>query len=99
EAENGSQLPLEVLDVIADAADAELAEVGQILADLRRVQVKLLGQRLRRDCLDPGGIERVQRAQVNRQAAGRQLRHLITRLAEIVLPWHKPGILAQKVAL
>ena len=49
EAENLAKVPLQVADVVADAADAELAEVGEVLADLRRVEVELLGERLRRD--------------------------------------------------
>ena len=51
EAEDLPQVAPQILDVVADAADAELAEVGQILANLRGVQVELLGERLRRDRL------------------------------------------------
>ena len=57
EAEDLAQVQLQILDVVADAAHAELAEVGQVLADLGGVQVELLGQRLRRDGLDAGGLE------------------------------------------
>ena len=63
----------QILDVIADAADAELAEVGEVLANLRGVQVELLGQRLRRDGPHAGGVERVQAAQVDREPVGGQL--------------------------
>ena len=49
EAEDLAEMPLQIADVVADAADAELAEVRQVLADLRGVQVELLGERLRRD--------------------------------------------------
>ena len=70
---------MQVLDVVADAADAELAEVGEVLADLRGVQVELLGERLRRDRPDAGGLERVEAAQVDRQAVGRELGDLIAR--------------------
>ena len=45
EAENGAELPLQLLDVVADAAHAELAEVREVLPDLGGVQVELLGQR------------------------------------------------------
>ena len=48
EAEDLPQVPAQFLDVVADAADAELAEIRQVLPDLRGVQVELLGQRLRR---------------------------------------------------
>ena len=44
EAEDLTQVPLQVAHVVADAAHPELAEVGEVLADLRRVQVKLFGQ-------------------------------------------------------
>ena len=54
EAEDLAQVPLQIADVVADAADAELAEVGEVLADLRGVQVELLGERLRRDRLHAG---------------------------------------------
>ena len=73
EAEDLPQVPLQVLDVVADAAHAELAEVGEVLADLRGVEVELLGQRLRRDRLDAGGFELVQAAEVDRQPVGGEL--------------------------
>ena len=74
EAEDLPQVRAQLLDVVADAADAELAEIGEILANLRGVQVELLGQRLRRDRLHAGLVERVEAAQVDRQAVGGQLR-------------------------
>ena len=46
EPEDHPQVALELLDVVADAAHAELAEVGEVLADLGGVQMELLGQRL-----------------------------------------------------
>ena len=49
EPEDLPQVAPQLLDVVADAADAELAEIGQVLPDLRGVQVELLGQRLRGD--------------------------------------------------
>ena len=49
----------QVLDVVADAAHAELAEIGEVLANLRGVQMKLLGQRLRRDGADAGASSSV----------------------------------------
>ena len=54
--EDRAQVRLEFRDVVADAADAELAEVGQVLADLRGIQMKTLGERSGRDGFDPGGI-------------------------------------------
>ena len=41
----------ERVDVVADAALAELAEAGQVAADLRRVHVRVLGELLRGDRL------------------------------------------------
>ena len=73
EAENLPQVAAQLLDVVADAADAELAEVREVLADLRGVEVELLGQRLRRHRAHAGRVERVQAAQVDRQPVGRQL--------------------------
>src|SRR5688572_30129387 len=46
EAENLPQVPAQFLDVIADAAHAELAEVREILANLGGVEMELLGERL-----------------------------------------------------
>ena len=47
DAENLAQVAPQLLDVVADAADPELAEVREILPNLRRVEVKLLGERPR----------------------------------------------------
>ncbi len=44
EPENLAQMALEILDVVADPPDAELTEVRQVLADLRGVQMELLGE-------------------------------------------------------
>ena len=77
-AQNLPEMPLEILDVVADAADAELAEIGQILADLRGIQMELLGQGLRRNRFDAGGFELSQAAQVNRQTIGGELGDLLS---------------------
>ena len=47
-------MPSQLLDVVPDAANAELAEVCEVLADLCRVQVELLGERLRRNGANAG---------------------------------------------
>ena len=57
EAQNLAQVALQIADVVADAADAELAEIREVLADLRRVQVELLGERLRGNRADAGAVE------------------------------------------
>src|SRR5438045_1487836 len=77
ESENLSQMPLEVANVIADAADAELAEVREVLADLRRVQMELLGQRLRRDRAHAGSFELIEAAEIYREPVGGELGDLI----------------------
>ena len=46
DAEDLPEMPAEFLHVVADAADAELPEVSEVFADLSRVEVKLLGERL-----------------------------------------------------
>ena len=44
----------QIFNVVTQTANAKLAEIAQILPDLRRVEIKLLGQCLRRYALDPG---------------------------------------------
>ena len=100
EAEDLAQVALQIADVVADAADAELAEVREVLANLRGVQVELLGERLRRDGADAGVLERVQAAQVDGKPIGGELGDLIARSVSpaLVLPataalfdcFHKP---------
>ena len=77
-AQNLPEVALEILDVVSDAADAELAKIGQILADLCGVQVELLRQRLRGNGLDAVGFELCQAAQVNRQTIGGELGDLLS---------------------
>ena len=89
ESQDLPQVPPQFLHVVAHAADAELPEVRQVLANLRGVQVELLGQRLRRDRLDSGGVECVQAAQVDREPVGRQLGDLVRHLPPLVRLIHK----------
>ena len=63
--EDHPQVPLEFFHVVAHAANAELAEVREILPDLRGVQLKLLGQRFGGNRFDAGRVERIQAAQVD----------------------------------
>jgi hypothetical protein len=83
------QVPPEILDVIADAAHAKLAEIRKVLPDLRRIQMKLLRQRLGRNRLHAAGIKLVQAAQVDRQAVRGQLGHLVGGLPPLVRSIHK----------
>jgi hypothetical protein len=73
-------VPLQIPDVVAHATDAEFAEIGQIFANLGGVQVKLFGERLRRNRADAGIVQGVQAAQIDRQAIGRELGYLLGRL-------------------
>ena len=73
EAQNLAKVTLQVAHVVADTADAEFAEIGQVLADLRSVQVELLGERLGGNGADTGAVERVQAPQIHRQTVGREL--------------------------
>src|SRR5262245_13522629 len=63
EAEDLPQVALEIAHVIAHAADAELAEVGEVFSDLRGVEMELLGERLRGNRLDAGVLEGVEAPQ------------------------------------
>ncbi len=58
----------ERLDVVADAALAELAEAGQVAADLRRVDVRVVGELLRGDRLLAHLLGLREHLQVARQA-------------------------------
>jgi hypothetical protein len=49
ESENFRQMLAQIVHVITDAAHAELAEISQILANLRRIQMKLFCQARRRN--------------------------------------------------
>jgi hypothetical protein len=79
----------QLFHVVADAPDAELAEVREVLPDLRSIQMELLGERLRRNCADAAGVEFVQAPQVDREPIGGQFRDLIRGLPPLVLPIHK----------
>ena len=60
----------ERVDVVADAALAELAEAGQVAADLRRVDVRVVGELLRGDRLAAHLLRLGQDLEVARQARG-----------------------------
>src|SRR5262249_16323264 len=89
ETENLPQVAAEILDVVADAPDAELAEVRQVLPDLRRIEVELFGEGLRGDGLHASGVELVEAAQVHGKAIGGELRDLVGRSPPLVHPIHK----------
>src|SRR5262245_7787003 len=84
EPEDPLQLSFQAGDVVADAADAELAEVGKVLADLRRVEVEAVRQLLRRHGLDAVFLELQQAPGVHRETTDRHLGDL--RQAS-VRPW------------
>ena len=89
EAQNLPQMALQILDVVADAAHAELAEIGEVFPDLRRVEMKLLRERLRRHGLHAGRIQRVQAAQIHRQPVGGELGDLLVELFALDRQFHK----------
>ena len=62
-------------DVVADAARAELAEAGQVLPDLRGVQMKARRQLVRRDGSLIDRLEEREAAQINGQPARGQFRN------------------------
>src|SRR6266851_42671 len=74
QAQDALELGLEARDVVADAAHAELAEVGEVLPDLGGVQTEALGQLLGRDGLDSVLFELQETARVHGQAPDRHLR-------------------------
>src|SRR5687768_4397610 len=89
ESENLPQMAAQVLDVVADAANTELPEVREVLANLRGVELIALGQRLRGDRLHARRIQFVQAPKVNGQAIGGEFRDLFGCLPALVQPIHK----------
>src|SRR4029453_12976179 len=89
ETEDLAQMATQILDVIAHTAHTELAEVREVLANLRGIELVPFRQRLRRDGLYSGGIELVEAPEVHRQAIGREFRHLFGCLPALVHPIHK----------
>src|SRR6185503_6526947 len=77
EAQNLAQMALQIADVVADAADTELAEIREILANLRGVQVELLGEGLGGNRTDAVAFELVETPQVHGEAVGGELGDLV----------------------
>ena len=90
EAEDLAQVPAQVLDVVADAADAELAELGEVLADLGGVEAELLGQAAGRHGVDASRLEGFERSQIDRQSRGRELGDRLAVGALAGRPFHRP---------
>src|SRR6185436_5257178 len=94
-----TEMARQIAHVIPDAPDAELAKIGEVLPDLRSVQVKLVGQRARRDRAHPGALELVEAAEIDRQAVRGELGNLVEALLGLgrpgrngfVRPFHKSG--------
>jgi hypothetical protein len=86
-------VPPQVLDVVADPTNAELAEIRQILPDLRGIEMKLLRQRLRRNGLHTRGVELGEAPEVHRQSVGGELGNLLVGGLPLVHRIHKrtPG--------
>jgi hypothetical protein len=68
----------QIFDVITGATDSKLAKVTEVFPDLRRIEIELFGQLLRRDRLDPGSRQFIQAPQVNAQAVGGELRNFFS---------------------
>src|SRR5215210_3269777 len=107
-AQDLADLRHERVDVVAHAALAELAEAGQVAPDLRRVDVRVVGQLLGRDRLAPHLLGLGQHLQISRQPGshpereplrGHRLAVLATRLKPdaarcgVVVP-HEPSTLS-----
>jgi hypothetical protein len=93
QSENLAEMALEIANVVADAADAELAEVREVFTNLCGVEMELLGQRLGRDGSDAGAVEHVEAAQINRESIRGQFGDLIEALLvfqSLVRGFHKP---------
>ena len=73
ESENLRQMESQIFDEITGAAHAKLAKVTKVFANLRRIQIELLGEVLRRDCLDSRSGQLVQATQVNAQTVRGEL--------------------------
>ena len=102
EAENLAQMPLQIAHVVADAADAELAEVREVLPYLRRVQMKLLGQRLRGDRADADAVELVQAPEIDGETVGGEFGDLfeaVLALGGLVRRFHKPIGIVRKIRM
>src|SRR5438552_2101249 len=65
EAENLCQMLAQIVHEITCAAHTELAEVTEILANLRGVEIELLGEFLRRDGLNSRRCQLVQAAEID----------------------------------
>src|SRR5215472_10110986 len=75
EPQDALQLRLEPGHEVADAAHAELPEVGEVLPHLGGVQAEALRQLLGRDGLDAVLLELLQAARINGQTTHRHLRN------------------------
>src|SRR4051812_15582317 len=87
-------MAFQFFDVVPDAAHAELAEIREVLANLRGIQMKLLGECFRRHRFGAVGVERVEAAEIDRQAPRCQFGDLIAAGPPLVPSGHKLGILA-----
>jgi hypothetical protein len=92
EAENLAQVLLQVGHVVANTADAKLAEIREVFPDLRGVEMELMGERLGRNGLDSGRIQRIETTQIDRQSVGRELRDLFAELLALDRQFHKDFI-------
>src|SRR5262249_16847916 len=64
-AEDLPQMSPKIANVIPDAADAKLPEIGEVFADLGGVQVKTFSQALGRNGFHPRALELIEAAEVD----------------------------------
>src|SRR5437773_12329186 len=74
QAQDFDEMFAQIVDKVSGAAHPKLAEVTQILSNLRRIKIELLSQFLRRDGLDSGSIQLVEATQVNAESVRGELR-------------------------
>ncbi len=80
----------QILDIVSDPAHAELAEVREVLTNLRGIEVEPGRQPLRRNGLNARYVELVQASQVHRESVRGEFGDLIGLLFSLVRPIHKP---------
>ena len=82
-------MALQILDVVPHASHAKLTEMGEVLTNLRGVEMKLQRERLRRHGSDACRPERIQTAKVHGKPVRRELGDLFVELFALDRQFHK----------
>ena len=77
-------MALQIVDVVPHASHAKRTEIGEVLTNLRGIEMKLLRKRPRRHGLDSDRIERLQTAKVHGETVRRELGDLFDKLFALV---------------